>query len=302
MAVKRATLNNRDTLLFTGAKKAMKSSRGHWVRKVDNIPSLSHYTRTINQLREETLAEIAQGPFSHRLTCIHDSVLSVEKQDDIFILTDMTGKTYKARHVILATGIMEEQPHINGSIDPILPYANKQLVAYCLLCDGHKAYQKDSVMIGHSEAAAKNALLIQNRYEPTSMTILTNGIPTTITEETALQLDKHGITLKHDPIVEIIGDAKARIMTGFRLESGETVTAEVGFVSLGIRPNNTFALALGAEVDDRGLVLTDEHCESTVSNLFVIGDLRANSMKQIFTAWQHAVDAMQEIDRRLRAE
>lgn len=84
MAVKRASLNNRDTILFTGAKKQMKSGRGYWVRKVENIPGLEKYTRTINQLREETLALIADSPFAPKLTTVHDSVLSVEKQDDIF--------------------------------------------------------------------------------------------------------------------------------------------------------------------------------------------------------------------------
>lgn len=33
---------------------------------------------------------------------------------------------------------------------------------------------------------------------------------------------------------------------------------------------------------------------------FVVGDLRANSVKQIYTAWQHAVDVVQVIDRRIR--
>lgn len=302
MAVKRASLNNRETILFTGAKKQMKSGRGHWVRKVENIPGLEKYTRTINQLREETLALIADSPFAPKLTTVHDSVLSVEKQDDIFIIRDFSGKTYQARYVVMATGMMDEQPHINGSIDPILPFANKQFIAYCMLCDGHRSIHKKTVVIGHSEDAAKNALLLANRYSPATLSLLTNGIPHTISDETLTLLAQNTIQIIEEPIQELVGNAKERLFTGFLLQSGQMLEADIGFVSLGIRPNNQLALALGAKTDEKGLVETDENGESTVENLFIVGDLRANSMKQIYTAWQHAVDAMQVIDRRLRAE
>lgn len=301
MAAKRAVLNNRETILFTGAKKERKRSRGHWVRKVENIPGLQNYTRTINQLRDETLALIGEGPFSKKLTVVNDSVVAIEKQDDIFHITDMTGKTFKARYVIMATGIMDEQPHIQGSIKPILPFSNKQFTCYCMLCDGHRAIDKNSVLIGHSEDAAQNALVLHHRYGPKTLSILTNGLAHTITPETLSRLDEANIQLIDEPIVELIGDAKARIFSGFRLESGRVVEAEIGFVSLGIRPNNKLALELGAAVDSKGLVETNAQGESSVENLFIVGDLRANSMKQIYTAWQHAVDAIQAIDRRIRA-
>ncbi len=302
MAAKRASLNMRDTLFFTGAKKERKRSRGHWVRKVENIPGLSNYTRTLNQLREETLEDISNSPFGQKLTRVDDSIASLDKQDDIFIITDLSANTYKARYVILATGIMDEQPHINGSIKPILKFANKQFIAYCMLCDGHRSVHKKTVLIGYSEDAAQNALLLANRYSPTTLTLLTNGIPHTITSETLALLQQNNIELVEDPIQEIVGDAEERQFSGFIVSSGTMIEAEIGFVSLGIRPNNQFALALGAEVDERGLVITDPSGQSSVDNLFIVGDLRANSMKQIYTAWQHAVDAIQVIDRRIRAD
>jgi thioredoxin reductase (NADPH) len=74
----------------------------------------------------------------------------------------------------------------------------------------------------------------------------------------------------------------------------------MAFVSLGIRPNNQLALQLDAQVDESGLVITDKNGETSVENLFVIGDLRSNSMKQIYTAWQQAVESVQLINRRMR--
>jgi thioredoxin reductase (NADPH) len=301
MAAKRAVLNNRQVLLFTGAKKEMKNSRGNWVKKVDNIPGLEKYSRTIVELRDEVLEDIVQGPLKHNLFIIKDSVVSLQKQNDLFQLQDQSGKNYLVRYVVLATGIMDEQPHIGGTIDNILPFANKQTVAYCLLCDGHRSYKKETIVFGHSEDAAKAALLLASRYEPKQVTVLTNGKKPELSAETQAELQTNQIAVIEDEITEVIGAEKG-ILEACLLATGEKVKAEMGFVFLGIRPNNKLALGLGANVDPRGLVITNEIGESSISNLFVIGDLRANSPKQIYTAWQHAVDSMQAIDKRIRTK
>jgi thioredoxin reductase (NADPH) len=302
MAVKRAVLNNNEVLLFTGAKQERRRSRGNWVRKVDNIPGLARYERTILELRNEALQQLFQSPLSHNLYVIETSVTSMEKGAACFKLVDGTGRSYLAKYVVMATGIMDEQPHIQGSIDPILAYANGQTVAYCCLCDGHRSFGKKSVVIGHSESAANTALLLLDKYQLSSMAILTNGQMPEFSSALSQQLYGKNIRILSSPIREVLGNREQKQLTGFLLEDGHAVEAELGFVALGIRPNNQLALQLGAEVDASGLVVTDSHGESTVPNLFIVGDLRASSLKQIYTAWQHAVDSIQLINRRLRVE
>lgn len=300
MAVKRAVLNNNEVLLFAGAKQERRRSRGNWVRQVDNIPGLEKYTRTLLELRNETLAEIARGPFSENLTVVEDSVVAIVKGDEAFKLIDSMGRTTFAQYVILATGMMDEQPHVQESIRNILPYANGQTVAYCLLCDGHRSFGKKTVVIGHTEDAANGANLLKTKYQLQEITLLTNGASPQFSEETIKTLQSKQIAVKTSPIIEILGNKEAKQLSGYQLEDGTTVQAEIGFVMLGIRPNNQLALQLGANVDERGLVITDINGESSVPNLFIAGDLRANSMKQIYTAWQHGVDAAQYINKRLR--
>lgn len=300
MAVKRAVLNNNEVLLFTGAKQERRRSRGNWVRKVDNIPGLSKYERVVLELRNEVLEELVQSPLSHNLYVIEDSIHSIEKEVDFFKLTDGSNRTFYAKYVVLATGIMDEQPHIQGSIRPILDYANGQTVVYCSVCDGHRSFGKKTVVIGHSESAANIALLLSEKYQLASTIILTNGQTHQFTPQLLKRIQDKNITILEAPIAEVLGNIEQKQLTGFKLENGDTVEAEIGFVALGIRPNNQLALQLNAKVDASGLVLTDSNGESSIPNLFVIGDLRANSMKQIYTAWQHAVDSLQLINRRIR--
>ncbi len=299
MAAKRAVLNNDAVLLFAGAKQERRRSRGSWVKKVHNIPGFEKYERTILQLRNEVLEDLVNSPFKQNLFIIENSITAIDKQNDIFRLVDNKGNIYFVKYVILATGMMDEQPHIEGSIRPILPFANRQSIAYCLLCDGQRSFQKKTVVIGYTDSAANGAILLSERYSPLDIAILTNGMGPQFNKEIETKLQERKISVITDPVKEILGNGGE--LAGFKLSSGETIPAEIGFVLLGIRPNNSLALQLGAEIDERGLVVTDSTGESSVANLFIAGDLRANSMKQIYTAWQHGVDCAQAINRRIRA-
>jgi thioredoxin reductase (NADPH) len=299
MAVNRAVLNNTEVLLFAGAKQERRRSRGNWVRKVDNVPGLAKYNRTILELRNEVLEELAKSPLAHNLFLIEESIFSIEKSTDFFTLTDGTGHKYYAKYVVLATGIMDEQPVIQGSIRPIFAYANGQTMAYCVICDGHRCLGKKTVVIGHSENAGCIALFLSEKFDLPSMTILTNGRPHEFDPELTKDLQNRNISIFETPIQEILGNGDPKLLSGFKLESGDFIEAEMGYVALGVRPNNQLALLLGAEVDTDGFVITDNNGETSIPDLFVIGDLRANSMKQIYTAWQHAVDTLQLIYLRL---
>lgn len=300
MAVKRAILDNNQVLLFLGANQDCRRSRGNWVKKVDNVPGLERYERPILELCNETLANIYQGSFSQNLYTVEDSVIQIEKTGDLFKLTDSSGCIYYGQHVLLATGIMDEQPNIQGSIRPILTFSNGQTVAYCLVCDGHRCLNQNTVVIGYREESASGAILLAEKYHPPSLSILTNGNTPEFSESTLEKLKEYHITVHTSSILDVQGDRSSRQLQGFTLESGVSISAEMGFVMLGIRPNNQLALQLGANVDPRGLVLTDSSGESSIANLFIAGDLRSGSMKQIYTAWQHSVECIQHINTRLR--
>lgn len=302
MAVQRAVLSNDEVILFTGSKQERRRSRGHWVRTVDNIPGLENYERAILELRNETLTRLAQSPLADNLYVVQQSVYSIQKEGEFFKLEDDSGKTYYAAYVVLATGMMDEQPHIQGSIRPILKYANGQTVVYCPLCDGHRTIGKKTAVIGYSSAAAQNAITLVERYQLPSMTLLTNGHEPNLPSALLQKMADKNIRIVKEPILEVLGSKARKQLSGFKLESGEVVAAEIAFVSLGIRPNNQLAVQLNANVDAKGLVITDSNGESSIPNLFVIGDLRSGSLKQIYTAWQHAVDALQVINCRIREE
>ena len=301
MGALRGTLNNDHITLFSGTPQTKKKSRGQWVARVDNIPGYSKYRKGILNPNIETLNEIKEGPFKDKFEQIQVKIDKVEKQEDErFLLTDHKGETYKYDYVALATGMMDVQPHINGSIQPILPYANVQLVDYCLRCDGHHVLGKETTVIGHTDSAAWVAIMLYERYEVPNMIILTNGEKPEFSDEVRKLIELYHIEVETDAIIDIQGDAKARELEAYQLESGKLVYTQASFISLGMLVYNDLALGAGAEVDKRGFVLTNAKGQSNIENLYAIGDLQADKKKQIYTGWDTAVDALDDINGKIR--
>ncbi len=298
-AANRAVLNNDEVLLFTGNKKSLTNARGSWVRTVDNVPGLSDYERTVLDLRNKTLANIQTLPLAHNLNVVEDQVMTITKESKFFLLKDNSGHEYKAQHIILATGIMDTQPHIKGSIKYILPYANKQQVAYCIKCDGHRAYGKRVAILGHNKSSAAIAQILHERYQLPQIIILTNGREPEWTPKQREMMANYKIESNYEPIQRVLGRGKK--LEGFSLQDGTQIKIDMAYVSLGIRPNNQLAIQLGATLDKRGLVQADDSGESSVAGLYVVGDLRSERPKQIYTAIADATTSADMINRKLRS-
>lgn len=304
MAALRCVLNNDETLFFPGNQKDKKRSRALWVTKIENMPAHFNYKRGIEQPNRETIDWIKKSPFAEKLDIQKNtSVTQITRDSEgVYTLKDDKENFYRARYIILCTGIMDVQPHISGDIEPVFPYANMQSLDYCLRCDGHHVYGKKTGVIGHGNGAAWVAIMLHERYEPPQMHIFLHGQKAQFTEDTKKLLSAYNVKVHAPEIVEIRGEKKKGILASFVLADGSEVAVDMSFISLGTIIYNELAKSLGANLDERGYVLTNEKGESSVAGLYIAGDLRANAKKQIYTAWDQAVDSADDINSRLRIE
>lgn len=301
MAVLRVVLNNDECLFFPGSPKDKKRSRAFWVSKVENMPGHLQYKKGIEEPNKESLDWLTTGAFKEKFIWKKNTGVTniVKGEDGIFTLTDNKNETYRARYVILCTGVMDVQPMIQGSIEPIYPYANIQLADYCMRCDGHHVLNKKIAVFGHDSSAAWVGIILYERYQCPEITILTNGEKVAFSDEVLELMKKYNIKVVTEAITEIKGDPKNHILEGF-VCGDKVVNVEFAFISLGMIVYNELAKKLGAELDQRGFVHTDAKGKSSVEGLYVAGDLRANAKKQIYTAWDHAVDSADEINLLIR--
>jgi thioredoxin reductase (NADPH) len=303
MAATRTVLNNDKTIIFPGTKKDRKRSRERWVKKVENVPGHLKYDRGISDPNTEHINWLKDGEFQDKITFLDAvGVVSLKKNNDLFEITASDEVIYYAKFVILATGITDIQPKIGDSIRDFLPYANKQTIDYCLRCDGHHIFKKETAIIGHYDSSAWVACMLYERYQVPNMMILTNGETPQFGEDVTKLIKLYNIDVYQEPIEQILGDVRSGALEGFVLCCGTSIHCQMAFVSLGMIIYNELAKSLGAQIDERGFVIADQKGQSSVEGLYVAGDLRANTKKQIYTAWDTAVDCADEINAIIRRE
>ncbi len=303
MAAIRTVLNNDECLFFPGNSNHKKRSRAFWVSAVENMPAHLNYKKGIEEPNKISLDWLAAGPFASKFHWHKNRGVTkvLKKEDGLFEITDDKANIFHAKFIILCTGVMDVQPKINGSIEPIFQYANAQLIDYCLRCDGHHVLGKKTAVIGHTTSAVWVAVMLFERYQCPEMTILTNGEELQCDEESQALMIRYGFKLVSEKIESVLGDAKSKKLDGFKTAT-QIISTDFAFVALGMIVYNELAKMLSAELDQRGFVSTDNKGKSSIDGLYIAGDLRANTKKQIYTAWDTAVDSADEINMLIRRQ
>ncbi|HHI79484.1 MAG TPA: NAD(P)/FAD-dependent oxidoreductase [Planctomycetes bacterium] len=304
MAYLRSVLNGDRTAFFLGNADTKRKGRAIWVQDVDNIPGMHGLQRPITNTTKDTLKWLkAHKEIGYHGEAFKASVTKIERRGELFVLhyeDKREACTLRARYVILATGIMDRQPEIQGSIKPVLPFANRGDFIYCVRCDGHRTLGKKLSIIGTSSTTMAIAAMMCERYGHEDISILCNGNDPEFTDKDLDLAKAYGASIHKAPITKLLGSARQEGLQGFQLEDGTVVETNCCIVSLGIIPTNQLLLSLGGDVDKQGKALVDANYETNIPNLFVVGDLVSGKKMQIYTAWDEAVDAADEINRRIR--
>lgn len=285
--------------------KGRKHSRVTFAPRLDNIPGFPEGVSGAELLRRQrrhvAAYERAQGR-SFVEFVEPAEVTRLARKDGLFELTVKLRKSHeeilrRARAVVLATGVVDRQPYIGDwsqrDIRPILPYANKGLVEYCLLCDGHAVAGKKVAVIGLDYNALGIAVTLRGQFGA-EVTVV-GCIPCVLGKahrpgeehaellETAAKLD---IPVIVQGIRGLQGLAEGRL--GLEFEDGSRAEFDKGFLSLGwYKMNTELAGQMGALLDPHGYVRTTEDCEvlgpgeGPIAGLYAIGDIRAETWNQI---------------------
>lgn len=298
MAALRGVLNHLNTLFFLGDANTARKGRAQWVASVENIPGFFDLKRPIPATTKDMIAFVeSRDDLKNFLETHKKTVATIKKEDDVFVL-GVGEESFKAKYVVLCTGTMDVQPEIQGSIKPILPFANQGHVEYCIRCDGHKTFGKKTTVIGHGEGAAWIAIMLTERYNLKDTSIITHGKKPEFSDEILKILENYQIKVHTQEIQQIKGDPKTK-MEGFDL--GDVfVAAEKAYVALGSIVYNDLAKQLGAKLNERDHLVVSEKFETSVPGFYAAGDLVAGKKKQVYTAWDMAVDAVDHIDAKIR--
>jgi thioredoxin reductase len=199
-----------------------------------------------------------------------------------FAVTAAGGLQLSARKLLLATGVVDELPEIEG-----LQNLYGKSVHHCPYCDGWEWSGHALAIYGRSEEGYALALGLTAWSE--DLVLCTDG-PSGLSEEQEEELAQAGIELREEEIVRLEG-------TGGLLEriifaEGEPLPRSALFVASAQRQRSNLAAKLGCRFTAKGAVDTGT-CEATnVPGLYVAGDSSKEAQFVIVAAAEGAEAGM----------
>lgn len=312
-AALKAALLYRTAVLFD---KGRKHSRIFWSPKVDNLPGRYGIPgRDIIKTGYEDI-QTYEADVGRTFVTVHENttVAQVQRLDNGHYKLIAEGKDgaveAEARTLILATGTVDSQPQLGDfrkrDIEAVLPYANKGLADYCLLCDGHTVEGKTVAVIGCSPGVRGIAKSLKKNFGTnTELVPMCNasdqesGVrdPKADWADVEEDLAKWEIPIHYGGVKEFTGIKDGQF--GIVFEDGSEKRFDKAWISMGwYKVNNEHAAMLGAKLDPDGFVVTTpegrvlDEAGETIPRLYAIGDLRSDSWKQIPIAWGEAEAAV----------
>lgn len=195
--------------------------------------------------------------------------------------------SYHTKTIIFATGTEWRKLGVPGEKE----FANKG-VHYCALCDG--PFYKDKVIgvVGGSDSAAKEALLLTQYGKKVYIIYRGEEIrPEPINKKRVMENPKIEVINKTN-VVEIRGDDRVRRVTIDRPYNGSSeIHLDALFVEIGHMPLSQLARDIGVETDERGEIKIDRLSRTNVPGIFAAGDVVDTRFKQAITGVAEGVTA-----------
>lgn len=172
------------------------------------------------------------------------------------------GLQLSARKLLLATGVVDEVPDIQG----IRELYGKS-VHHCPYCDAWE--WRDQPLAVHGRGESGTALALALTVWSDDIVLCTDG-PSGLSEEEEDQLDQAGIEVREDPVVRLEG--QDGLLDQVVFAEGDPLPRRALFFGSGQHQRSPLAEQLGARCNAKGTVETGE-CEATnVPGLYVAGD------------------------------
>src|SRR4051812_23567786 len=171
---------------------------------------------------------------------------AVERDEDgTFLLHLADGTEVAALRVVLATGVVDACPELEGFADHYGASA-----FHCPACDGHEAEGRDVVAYGWDERLVGFAASLLNWAR--SGTVLTSGHRFDGDDARPRVLNHHDIDVVETRALRLLG-ARGQL-EGVELADGRVIPASLFFFSVAHEPRTELARALGCRLDDDGYV------------------------------------------------
>jgi thioredoxin reductase (NADPH) len=256
-------------------------SRARWIPTSHNCPGFPH------GIGGDALLDKLRAQAEGFGVSIEDGRIErLQRDDGGFIATTADGRAWRARFVLLATGVVDVMPAMDGLEAGIAAHA----VRLCAICDGYEASDADIAVLAPVDVGIHHAAFLRSFSRTVAVVPSEAGEPSPDCARVAAEA---GIELL-PAAVSMRCEADACVV---ETEAG-TRRFDTLYPVLGSDAQSRLATELGAAVDDNGELIVDARMQTSVDGIYAVGDV-VSALNQISVAMGHAAIAASALHRRL---
>ena len=224
-----------------------------------------------------------------------EKAINIEDGDIKKVVTN--SNTYETKTIIIATGCGIRKLGLDKEDDLI-----GSGVSYCATCDGAFFKEKEVAVIGGGNTALEDALYLSDIASKVYLIHRRDsfrGEDKTISD---LKKKDNIEIIYNSNVTKLIGDKKLEgIEVINNAEDIRKIDISGLFIAIGRIPENVNFTKV-VNVDDKGYIIAKEDCKTNVEGIFVAGDCRVKTLRQLVTATSDgaiaATNAIKYISRR----
>lgn len=242
--------------------------------EIDNFPAVpgiggAEYAMKLQEQAESCGAEIYM-----------EGIQEIQKEADGTFTLRTEDDSYGAEAVILATGLQRRKMEVPGE-----ETLTGRGLSYCAVCDGAFFRNRDVAVYGGGNTAVEDAIYLAGICRKVTIIHRRNRFRA---EERLVQELKSKDNVEfalEKTVASVEGEKMVTGVTVLDGNTGETTLIPVDgmFVAIGQIPNGDAFRNL-VETDEAGYYQVDENCTATTEGVFVAGDGREKSVRQLTTA------------------
>ncbi|HIH34653.1 MAG TPA: FAD-dependent oxidoreductase [Nanoarchaeota archaeon] len=209
---------------------------------------------------------------------VDDEVVDIGKEGDYFIVKARESQ-YKAKAVLLATGTERRKLNVPGEKE----FYGKG-VSYCATCDAPLFKGKVIGVVGGSDSAAKEALLLAEYGSKVYIIYRGDEIhPEPINMRRVEENEKIEV-IPRTNVLEVKGDKFMTHVVLDKPQNGDKNFKLGGlFIEIGHLPQSELAKRLGAKLNQKGEIIIDRLSRTSVPGVYGAGDVADMEWKQAIT-------------------
>lgn len=258
-------------------------SRARWIPTSHNCPGFP-----MGVEGDQLLKRYRDQAANYGVYVIEGCIARLEKSSDgTYLATAADGRQWRARFVILASGVVDAMPAMPGLTEAI----DCQAVRICAICDAFEASDGRLAVLAPVDEGIRHALFLRSYSEHVCVVPTDDAAPD---PDLKAEADAARITLAAPAAGLALKDGKTEVS----FSDGTSALFDTLYPVLGSDAQSSLALALGAHHDDNKELDVGADLETSVGGLYAIGDV-VSALNQISVAVGHAAIAATAVHHRL---